>query len=960
MEEKNCFISNSQYMNFNLYQNLEICLHSAKSFIFSVAFINFAGVQIILDILKNCETQNIKGKILTTNYLQFTDLKSIEFLKRFKNIEVKFFDSDKHGGFHTKGYIFEYNTHYKAIIGSSNLTKGGLKRNIEWNTLSYIEKDSHYIKNLLLEFDFLWNKANENVTPYTRFNPPFQKKINLNVAEDNSPSLDYEKINITYEEIKPNYMQATALENINKIRAYNENKALCISATGTGKTYLAAFDVRNFKAKKLLFVVHNEEILNSALKSFKKIIPNKIYGKFVGNEKVRGAEYIFTTIQSISRHYEDFRKDNFDYIIIDEAHHITANSYQKILNYFTPKFLLGLTATPERCDGGNIYEVFNMNVPVEIRLQIALDKNLITPFHYFGIKDIDDIDLKNMKLSQVKEITKALNISKRVDFIIEKMNFYGFSGDKRKVIGFCISIEQCKYMSEEFNKRDIKSTYITGEINSEIRKKIISEFENTDLETIFVVDIFNEGVDIPCINTILMLRPTDSPIIFTQQLGRGLRHFKNKEFLTVIDFIGNHNKTFLIATALMGKNGYDKESIKLAVKKDFNNISNNLHIHLDEVCKEQIINQLEQENFNNFKYLKEEYDNFKDLLRRIPTPLDYITVEEAPELFRYIIKCGSYYQFLEKVKDNNFIFNESEVKIIQEIERFLPIKRVYEFVIMRNLISKNFTSLNQNDIIKLVAKYIIIESLDYTKDTIFHAMRYLNQDFYDSGEIEKYIKLFEVENRNIKLSDFFCETLKNENFKNYLLEIIDYGLLRYKKEFSNLDYGFPSFKLYQTYNMRDVALLCNYEKKHSAFRGSGLLKNHNDFFLFIELHKEENIKESINYKDKIISRDMLQWQTQNATTQESEVGKNIIFNEKRNINLHIFVRKYKSVDGLTQPFIYIGKGNCVEFQGNKPITTKLKLENILPREIFEELTEKVEIIGKFNQEKEFINYEKYN
>jgi superfamily II DNA or RNA helicase/HKD family nuclease len=960
--EKNRFITNNNYLfDSNLYNNLKECLEFAKSFIFSVAFINFAGVQIILELLANCERKNIKGKILTTNYLHFTELKSVEYLKKFKNIEVKFFDSDELGGFHTKGYIFEFETHYKTIIGSSNLTKGGLKKNIEWNTLSVLEKDSPYMKDILLEFNFLWQKAVEKVPYYEPISKNIKRKDYSfsNFLEENKNVADTE-LSFFTQRVEPNYMQKTALENLYKIRLYNEKRALCISATGTGKTYLGAFDVRNYNPKTLLFIVHNEEILNSAMETFKKVLPEKNYGKFTGAIKNRKSNYIFSTIQSMNKYFLEFKRDYFEYIIVDEAHHITSPSYQAVLEYFQPKFLLGLTATPERCDGGNIYEVFNMNIPVEIRLQEALERNLIVPFHYYGIKDIDDIDLKDIKLTEIRKLTKLLNLSKRVDFIIEKMNFYGYSGEKRKGLGFCISIEQCEYMAKEFTERGIKAIAITGNTNPEVRKEILKKFEYDDIEIIFVVDIFNEGVDIPCINTILMLRPTNSPIIFTQQLGRGLRHFKEKEFLTVIDFIGNHNKTFLIAIALMGRKGYDKESLKLSVKNDFNNLSKNLHISLDKICKEEIIKQLDNENFNSIKYLKEEYENFKDFLKRVPTPMDYINFDEAPELFRYINKSKSYFEFLKYVKDNSFELTQQEINIIREIESYLPIKRIYEFLIIHNLISKEENSLSINSIISLLARFIFIENLERCKSSIEHSMRYLNGEFFDSVELKKSNNLFKFKNGIISKSEEFTSLLKNENLKNYLLEILDYGLLRYKKEFSNKDYGMPFFKLYSTYNMKDVALLCNYEKKHSAFRGSGLLKNGKEYFIFIDLHKEKDIKESINYKDKILSRELIQWQSQNSTAQISEIGKNITDNINRGINLHMFVRKFKEVDGIIQSYLYIGKGNCIEFEGNKPITLKLKLDNILPKEIFIELTERVESNYQFNSNILEVADEKYS
>ncbi|MGL5982566.1 MAG: DEAD/DEAH box helicase family protein, partial [Cetobacterium sp.] len=410
------FISNTNFeSNKNLYKYIEDGFKNATEFYFSVAFINFAGVQILLDILKRTEKLNIKGKILTTNYLHFTELKAVDYLKRFKNIEVKFFDSDELEGFHTKGYIFKYPDSYKAIIGSSNLTKSGLKSNIEWNTSVTTAPNSEFITGVLNEFNYLWEKGVENVNPYivSHFKKENEvqkipKKEYLMVAEDNDFGI-YKN-----EDIKPNYMQNLALENLKKLRAYGEKKALCIAATGTGKTYLGAFDVKNFNPKRALFVVHNEDILNSAMATFKKVIKDKTAGKFTGNIKNVDRDYIFATVQTLSIRYEEFRVDEFDYIIIDEAHHVTAESYSSILNYFKPNFLLGLTATPERCDGGNIYEIFDMNIPVEIRLEEALERKLVVPFHYYGVKDID-IDLSKVDYTNISEVAKKLSTEKRVD-----------------------------------------------------------------------------------------------------------------------------------------------------------------------------------------------------------------------------------------------------------------------------------------------------------------------------------------------------------------------------------------------------------------------------------------------------------------------------------------------------------------------------------------------------------------
>ena len=356
---------------------------------------------------------------------------------------------------------------------------------------------------------------------------------------------------------------------------------------------MSAFDVIEYNAKKVLFIVHREEILQDARRAFARLVKNKgmKMGVYTGSRKDTEVDFLFATIQSMSRHLHSFSKDEFEYLIIDEAHHSSSSSYKKVLDYFTPKFLLGMTATPERSDGESIYEIFEHSVALEVRLHEALQMNLVIPFHHFGITDIDGIDLSDVPLSDLQEISKRLKANKRVDFIIEKMDFYGHDGGKRKALGFCANIDHAQYMTKAFNDRGIESICLTGIDSIEDREAAIEriEDEDDDLQVIFTVDIFNEGVDIPSINLVLMLRPTNSPIIFIQQLGRGLRKHDDKTFLTVLDFIGNHQKVFLIAIALNGQRYYDKDSLRVAVATGFGDIPGCSQIQMDRISQDRIL-----------------------------------------------------------------------------------------------------------------------------------------------------------------------------------------------------------------------------------------------------------------------------------------------------------------------------------------------------------------------------------
>ena len=936
MEENNKLIINSKQTN--LLNELKKNLKECERFYFSVAFINYSGLQLLLDTLKEIETKGVKGKIITTTYLNFTEPKALEKIQEFKNIDLKVFIANKDIGFHTKAYIFENKDNYKIIIGSSNITQSALKSNIEWNVRIISKEDAPFIKDVLKEYDNLWNMSSE-------LNDDVLQKYMLFLNEIKKMEVKRQLVFESLQPIQPNKMQVRAMENLNRLREHGENKALVIAATGTGKTYMSAFDVRQFNPKRMLFIVHREEILKKAKQTFDKVLKGRNIktGLFTGNKKEYDADYLFATIQTMNRYYEEFDKSYFDYIVVDEAHRAASDSYVNVMEYFNPKFTLGMTATPERGDSLSVFDLFDNNVALEVRLYEALEDDLVIPFHYFGITDIEGADLEGVNLDDISEVANRLMINRRVDFIIDKMNFYGHDGKFRKLLGFCVSIEHAKYMAEEFTKRGIKSVALSGADSVATREKYIAKLESDkdDLQAIFTVDIFNEGVDIPNINTVLMLRPTNSPIIFIQQLGRGLRKSENKEFLTVLDFIGNHNKAFLISIALSGARYYDKDSLKVAVATDFIDVPGCTNIQIDEIAKERILAQIDRENFREMRYLKDEYNQFKSLCGgKIPYRLlDYIKYDGAPDPIKFIDKEKTYLGFVAKIEkdDNlkNLLLDKNFEKILKELNGNLPLKRINEFVILKYLLKNKSISIKQAT--DEILKYI--EEID--TDSVKHAFECLNHQYYDSVMIKQRVKMIEYKNDVLFRSSEFEKIINNKEYRKYIEDAINYGILRYKNEFKEGYYGVPFLKLYEQYKMVDVALLSNYRKIHSAFRGSGLLTNNNDYFLFIDLHKEEGIEERINYKDKFISRELFQWQSPNSTTQSSDRGRNLIFNKERKINLHLFVRKYKEINKKAQPYIYIGKGDTVQYEGEKPITMKIKLHNEVPNKIYREFIEKV-------------------
>lgn len=921
-----------------MYDELTSSLSGCKSFLFNVAFISYSGLQLLLRALSQCELRNATGRIITSDYLNFTDTKSLRKLKEFNTIETKIFIAKQDKGFHSKAYIFEYEKHYKIIIGSTNITQSALKTNIEWNVKIVTKRNHPFTVKVIHEFEELWGKTQ---VIDDRFLEEYEKFIEmLREANEKETEIFYQDHTVI-----ANTMQNKAMYNLNWLRERGETKALVIAATATGKTYMSAFDVKQYQPNRVLFIVHRENILIKAEESFKRVLGAKINTGFLtGNRDERNAKYVFATIQTLNNHYQEFGREDFDYIIVDEAHHVCAPTYENVMEYFKPKFLLGMTATPERMDGVNLFDVFDNNIALEIRLREAMESDLVVPFHYFGITEIDEVDLSDLDPKDENDLVNRLCINERVDYIIEKMKYYGHDGKKRKTLGFCQNVRHARFMEEQFNLRNIQSISITGENPILEREYAIRDLEddNNPLEVIFTVDVFNEGIDIPSVNNVLMLRPTNSAIVFIQQLGRGMRKHKNKEYLTVLDFIGNYSRAFLVAIALNGSRYYDKDGLMIAVKNDFNDIPGPTFIQMDAIAKDRILRQLEAENFNAMEHLKNEYNSFKIQIGRDPIYLsDYEAYDGAPDPLRFINKKGSYYEFVCGMIGNDDSYkthlqNLDFVKILRQISDFLPLKRPHEFVLLKSIFEGQ---IEMNEFYSRLSSVIEVVNVEMCA----HAISNLDLEYKDDAQRSRTIKMIEKNDTTIGASNALTILLNDVAKKAILNDVIQYGLLRYYREFGSIDYGTPFFKLYYPYQMVDIALLSNYEKSHSSYRGSGLLTNGNHYFLFIDLHKEDNTPAAIFYKDKLIDDSHFQWQTPNSTSQDSERGKNIILNVERGIHLHLFIRKFKKVDGISQPYIYLGEAESVSAVGNKPITVQMKLINQLPKALFDELTTKIVI-----------------
>ncbi|HCY9907049.1 TPA: DUF3427 domain-containing protein [Staphylococcus aureus] len=536
-------------------------LQKCETFYFSVAFITESGLASLKAQLLDLSNKGVKGKILTSNYLGFNSPKMYGELLKLKNVEVRLTDI---AGFHAKGYIFEHKDYSSMVIGSSNLTSNALKVNYEHNVLLSTMKNGDLVDSVKNEFDLLW----QNSTPLTQqwinsYKESFEYRSLEKLAEvEQTQMLIADKVKKSVE-IVPNLMQAEALRSLKAIRDKAKDKALIISATGTGKTILCALDVREVNPNKFLFIVHNEGILNRAKEEFKKVLPIKNdsdFGLLTGKHRDVNAKYLFATIQTLSRddNFKQFDEKEFDYIVFDEAHRSAASTYQRVFNYFKPKFMLGMTATPERSDELSIFELFDYNIAYEIRLQAALESDILCPFHYFGVTDYVHQGIKEDDVTKLRYLTS----DERVNYIIQKTDYYGYSGEILQGLIFVSSKKEAYDLADKLSSKGIKSVALTGDDSVNYRQIVIEKLKEGKINYIITVDLFNEGIDIPEVNQVVMLRPTESSIIFIQQLGRGLRKSSNKEYVTVIDFIGNYKTNYLIPIALSGDQSQNKDNYK--------------------------------------------------------------------------------------------------------------------------------------------------------------------------------------------------------------------------------------------------------------------------------------------------------------------------------------------------------------------------------------------------------------
>ena len=921
---KPAFVSNNPEEGKKVISSVEDELLRCDQFQISVAFITMGGVTPLLQTLKELEKKGVKGQILTTNYLNFSEPRALEKLNGLKNITLKMYDVEAAGnGFHTKGYIFKKEEIYRILIGSSNMTSAALTVNKEWNTKLISTESGEVAEEIVEEFHSLWNS--EYALPYEDFYEVYKERYNI-IKHQREIAKSEEIPSLEKYRLKPNSMQERFIANLRKILEQGEERALLISATGTGKTYASAFAMRELGFKRVLFLVHRVTLAKQAKKSFEKVFDKKVTMGLVGAGSYEyEKDYVFATVETLNRdtHLFQYQPDDFDCIILDEAHHSSNNIYTKVIDYFNPKLFLGMTATPDKRDdnqeGKNIYEIFHYQIAHEIRLQQAMENNLLCPFHYFGISEVVSLDDKTLQATKLTDDEfNQLTSDERVRHVIEQSEYYGYSGDRVRGLSFCSRVKECEELSRKFNALGYRTIALSGSDSEEKRQKAferlaMDEADTTEemqpLDYIFSRDILNEGVDIVEVNQVIMLRPTQSPIVFIQQLGRGLRKAPGKEYVVILDFIGNYNNNFMIPVALSGDRSYNADVIRKYVISGNSTIPGASTVHFDEISKDKIFKSIDK--IKGMKTLiKESYVSLKNRLGRVPLLYDFYENQEIDPLV-IIREYKTYYAFMQAMEKDKYKndLNEQEKLTLEYLSKtVLSGVRPDELAILNQLLYRDH--IGTADFIK---EYQKTYGIEISISQVNEAIQVLQGHFVSKeAEYQKFCQIDILENDQsgmIRRLQSYTERLAHIHFYTQVEDIIKVGIARYKdKYFSGRIVDGP-FVLYEKYSRRDVSLLMNCGKDLSSIM-YGMKRIEDDVFIFITYHKEESqdeknyVEGKPDYADAFEDDLIFKWDSQIGKGLDSSYMKDVLEAQRK----HLFVKKS---DAETS-FYYMGQFDVLE------------------------------------------------
>jgi superfamily II DNA or RNA helicase len=876
-----------------------------------VSFIKWKGIRILERELREFTSRGGKLRVITTTYIGATDAKSVEFLASLENTEVKVSYNTGNERLHAKAYLFQRNTGFHtAYIGSSNFSRSALTDGLEWNLKVTTKEVGHIIDKFKKTFEAYWQNPD-----FELYDQNVHSEKLIDALKQGKFSKEY-TFTTSYFDIKPFPYQNEILEKLEVERTvHNRYRNLLVAATGTGKTVISAFDYKNFrnnnKSSKLLFVAHRKEILQQAKSTFQGVLKDNNFGNlWVDGLEPISNEYVFASVQTLNNRLKDIKlsKDYFDFIIIDEVHHITASTYRPIINYFKPKVLLGLTATPERMDGENILEDFCNKIAAEIRLPEALNKKLLSPFQYFGITD--SIDLTNVKWEKGKYVASELTSlytknDVRVGQIISNLDKYTNDINDVRAIGFCVTIEHAAFMADKFSLAGLKATSLTAQNTSE-REKIREKFRKKEFNYLFVVDIFNEGVDIPEIDTVLFLRPTESLTVFLQQLGRGLRLAEGKDCLTVLDFVGNSRPEYDFESKFRALIGKTTTSVQKEIEDDFPHLPLGCSIVLEKKAKESILENIKRATLLNVNQLIAKIRNFQ-------------------------------HQTILPLTLNNFLeLNHISIETIYK-------KDSWSRLCQRAGVIEDFENTNEKQIYSAISnKWLSTNSTSYFNFILKLAKQGFDINLNEFDEIEKlmlvmlYYDIWQNHGLFKSLEESIKAIGKNKVLVKEVIEVLE--ILLDRVDFKEIDIQLPynqPLKLHARYTRDQITAAfgkTTFERKWPSREGVLEIENINTELLFINLIKsEEDFSPTTMYDDYAISETLFHWQSQNSSRPDVGKGLSYIKHKENNKKVLLFVReKASDENGNTMGYVFIGEAQFIESEGAKPMNIKWELNEPMP------------------------------
>jgi superfamily II DNA or RNA helicase len=843
--------------------------------------------------------RGVRGRVLVSAYQTFTQPEALRALRQFPNIELRMATT---GNFHAKGYLFGKHGINSLLLGSSNLTANALRVNTEWNLLVQGNREGELLADVLTTFAKEFDKG---VVVDEAFIQSYEEVYRAQARLLTKAAGMVEE----WVAVHPNAMQVEALGNLAALRAAGEKKALLISATGTGKTYLSAFDAQAVMPRRLLFVVHRANIAKAALRTFQRVFgASRSMGIYSGGRLDTEADFLFCTVQTLSResHLFSFPQASFDYIVVDETHRSGAESYQRLLSYFKPSFLLGMTATPERTDGVDIFSQFDHNIAYEIRLQRALEEEMLCPFQYFGVTDVT----VGGRIVEEEAGFSLLVNEERVRHILDRARFYGCDSGEVRGLVFCRSVEECVGLSAAFNKEGIYRTRaLAGGSSEDERAEAIQLLESDNpllrLHYLFTVDIFNEGIDIPRLNQVILLRPTKSAIIFVQQLGRGLRKVAGKEYLTVIDFIGNYSSSYLIPIALFGDTSYNKDTLRKLLAAGSSLLPGASTINFDRIAQERIFSAIDTAKLDGKRELVNDYKLLRYQLGRMPSMVD-VLAHGGRDPYQYVKAWGSYYAFVKAVGEQVESLSEEAMLLLRLISTFLADgKRVEEVEIIWLLLAEQII-----DFERIQAHLLAAYGLEFDALTFRSCIRNINFDFVK----EPRAVVEEVEGV-VQFAPGFLALLENEVFVQFLTDTLAYARARYAAVREKSVFH-PPFFLYEKYSRRDVCRLLNWDSDESSTVYGYKLKQ-GTLPLFVNYHKEADIASSTNYADGFVSPSLFDWESK---SQRRLTSPEIVAMQGGELFIPLFIKKHH---GEGDDFYFMGEVRPLRFLeaelGGKPV-----------------------------------------